>query len=239
MMDFFLVDPSDVHGDTLVLKGDEYKHLSRVLRKKIGDHVMATDGRGNSYEIMIRSLNRSDAECTIIRTFARWNEPKREVTLAISILKNPARLDLVVEKATELGVTTIIPLLCERTIPKQEKHARLEKIAVAALKQCGRSLLPKIFVLTRFETLVEHSRQYDLRLIPHERTEQSQFVGSVMRHHDRVRSVLIVIGPEGGFSDREIVLSDQHGFVPISLGPRRLRSETAALSSLCWVVGGW
>ncbi|MBI2620565.1 MAG: 16S rRNA (uracil(1498)-N(3))-methyltransferase [Ignavibacteriales bacterium] len=238
-MDFFLTDPDDIHGDTLILRGEEYKHLSRVLRKKIGDHVFVTDGRGQSYEVMIRTLGRSEAECAILRTFSRWNEPKREVTLAVSILKNPARLDLIVEKATELGATTIIPLLCERTIPKHEKHTRLEKIAVSSLKQCGRSVLPKIFVLTRFDTLVEHSKQYELRLIPHEKTEQSQFVGSVMRHHERARSVLIVVGPEGGFSESEIALSGNHGFVPISLGPRRLRSETAALSSLCWVVGGW
>lgn len=238
-MDFFLTDPDHVHGNALVLSGDEFRHLSRVLRKKVGDHVMVTDGRGMAYEVMIRTLSRGEAECGIVRTLARWNEPKREVTLAISILKNPARLDLVVEKATELGVTTVIPLLCERTIPKHEKHARLEKIAVSAVKQCGRSVLPKIFVLTRFETLVEHAGQYDLRLIPHERTEQSQFLGSVVRHHEKARSVLIVVGPEGGFSDTEIAQADRMGFVPISLGPRRLRSETAALSSLCWVVGGW
>ena len=143
------------------------------------------------------------------------------------------------EKATELGVTTIIPLVCERTIRKHEKHLRLQKLVTAAMKQCGRSVLPTVFVLTRFETLVANSGQYQLKLIPHERTEQSQFIGSVMKHHAEAKSALILIGPEGGFTEEEIKLAADSGFVAISLGPRRLRSETAALSAVSWVVGGW
>jgi len=238
-MDYFFVDPDDVVENHLAIKGDEYRHLSRVLRKKAGDHVMVTDGRGRMYEAIIHSLSRTNAECAILHTFERLNEPKINVTLAISPLKNPARLDFVVEKATELGVTTIIPLVCERTIPKHEKHLRLQKLAAAAMKQCGRCVLPTVFVLTRFDTLVSNAGQYQLKLIPHERTEQSQFIGSVMKHHAEAKSALILIGPEGGFTEEEIKLAADHGFVAISLGPRRLRSETAALSAMSWVVGGW
>jgi len=238
-MDYFFVDPDDVVENHLAIKGDEYRHLSRVLRKKAGDHVMVTDGKGRMHEAIIRSLGRTSAECSILHTFERLNEPKINVTLAISPLKNPARLDFVVEKATELGVTTIIPLVCERTIPKHEKHLRLQKLAAAAMKQCGRCVLPTVFVLTRFDTLVSNAGQYQLKLIPHERTEQSQFIGSVMKHHAEAKSALILIGPEGGFTEEEIKLAADHGFVAISLGPRRLRSETAALSAMSWVVGGW
>ncbi len=238
-MDYFFADPSDILGDVLILKGDEYRHVSRVLRKKIGDHVMVTDGRGKMYEAIIRSFGRTQAECGILHTFDRLNEPRVQLTLAISPLKNPARIDFVVEKATELGVSTIIPLLCERTVRKHEKHVRLQKISAAAMKQSGRSVLPTVFVLTRFETLVKNAGQYALKLIPHERTEQSQFIGSVMKHHADAKSALILIGPEGGFSEEEIQLAAENGFIAISLGPRRLRSETAALSAVSWVVGGW
>lgn len=238
-MDYFFADPEDIAEKHLEIKGDEFRHLSRVLRKKVGEHVMVTDGRGKMYEAIVRSLSRVNAECEVLHTFERLNEPKIDVTLAISPLKNPARIDFVVEKATELGVSTIIPLLCERTIRKHEKHMRLQKLAAAAMKQCGRCVLPTVFILTRFETLVANAAQYDLKLIPHERTEQSQFIGSVMKHHADARSVLILIGPEGGFSEEEMRLAADSGFVPISLGPRRLRSETAALSALSWVVGGW
>ena len=238
-MDYFLVDPEDVSGDHLALKGEEYRHLSRVLRKKAGEHVMVTDGKGRMFEAIIRAFTRAHAECTILHTFERLNEPKASVTLAVSPLKNPGRLDFVIEKGTELGASTFIPLLCERTIKRFEKHQRLQKIAASAVKQCGRCVLPTVFVPTRFETLVTNAANYQLKLVPHERTEQSQFVGSVMQHHRDVKSVLILVGPEGGFSEEEIRLAGEHGFVSISLGPRRLRSETAALSALSWVVGGW
>ena len=238
-MEYFYVHHSDVHGSVLILRGDEFNHLSRVLRKKLGERIFVTDGDDTMFEAVIRSFERSHAECEIFETKMRVNEPKADVTLAVSLLKNPARLDFLIEKATELGVRTVIPLLCERTIPKHEKHARLEKIALAAMKQSGRCYLPKIFVLTSFDSLVNHAKDHSLRLIPHEKTEQSQFIGSVLKHHGNAKSVLIVIGPEGGFSDNELELASASNFIPISLGARRLRSETAAISALSWVVGGW
>lgn len=238
-MDYFFVDAKDLHGDTLFIRGDEFKHLSRVLRKKVGDRIAATDGDGHMFNAIIQSFDRAGVECRIVDTKVGVNEPRINLTLAVSLLKSPARIDFLVEKATELGVRTVIPLLCDRTIPNHEKHARLEKIARASMKQCGRSYLPKIFMLTSFDTVVRNARHYELRLIPHEKTEQSQFVGTVVKHHPEAKSALILIGPEGGFVDHEIELAAANGFIPISLGPRRLRSETAAISALSWVVGGW
>jgi 16S rRNA (uracil1498-N3)-methyltransferase len=238
-MDYFFVDPKDVHGRVALIRGEEFRHLSRVVRKKEGERVMLVDGADTSYSAVIRHIDRIHAECEIVETQHRANEPRIDITLAVSLLRNPARFDVLVEKTTELGVRTIAPLLCDHTIPKSDKHARLEKIALSALKQCGRSYLPRIQPLTSFDALMEGSADYSLRLIPHEKTEQSQFIGSVLQHHTNLKSVLIVIGPEGGFSDREVSLAGEKGFIPISLGPRRLRAETAAISAVSWVVGGW
>ncbi len=238
-MDYFFVNKRDVHGMTLLLRDEESRHLARVLRKRVGDHVFVTDGADTMYEAAIVRIDREETECDIVDVKKRVNEPKIEVALAVSLLKNPSRVDFLVEKAVELGVRTIIPMICERTIPEHEKHTRLEKIALAAMKQCGRSYLPKIIDLMEFNTLVNHAQGYGLRLIPHEKTEQSQFVGVVMQHHEHPKSVLLMIGPEGGFTEREIELAVEQQFVPISLGPRRLRTETAAISALSWVVGGW
>jgi 16S rRNA (uracil1498-N3)-methyltransferase len=238
-MDYFFVDPKDIHGSVALLRGEEFRHLSRVVRKKEGETIMLVDGADTSYRAIIRLVDRIHAECEILETQKHVNEPRIDMTLAVSLLRNPARFDVLVEKATELGVRTIVPLLCERTVPKSDKHSRLEKIALSAMKQCGRSYLPRIHPLTGFDDLLEESLDYSLRLIPHEKTEQSQFIGSVLQHHSDLKSVLIVIGPEGGFTDREVALSGEKGFVPISLGPRRLRAETAAISALSWVVGGW
>ena len=238
-MDYFFVDPKDIHGRVALVRGEEFRHLSRVVRKKEGEHVMLVDGADTSYEAVIRLIDRIHAECEILSTQNRANEPRIDITIAVSLLRNPARFDVLVEKATELGVRTIVPLLCERTVRKSEKHSRLEKIALSALKQCGRSFLPRIRPLTSFEALLDEAVDYSLRLIPHEKTEQSQFIGAVLQHHANPKSVLIVIGPEGGFTEHEVSLAGEKGFVPISLGPRRLRAETAAISAVCWVVGGW
>lgn len=238
-MDHFLVNRNDVHGMTLILRDDEANHLARVLRKRVGDHIYATDGVDTMYEAAIVRIERDEIECDIVDAKKNVNEPKLEIALAVALLKNPSRTDFLVEKAVELGVRTIIPMLTERTIPAHEKHARLEKISLAAMKQCGRCYLPKITDLMEFSILVNHAQGYTLRLIPHEKTEQSQFVGSVMQHHENVKSVLLMIGPEGGFTEQEIELATANQFIPISLGPRRLRTETAAISALSWVVGGW
>jgi 16S rRNA (uracil1498-N3)-methyltransferase len=237
-MDYFYADPRDIKGLTLVLRGDEHNHLARVLRKKVGDRIAVTDGLDNSYTVVIRSLERHLAECEILETKVRFNEPAVDVTLAASLLRNPARFDFLVEKATEAGVRTIIPLLCERTVPKHEKHPRLEKIAIAALKQSGRSHLPDISALTEFDELARHASRYVLRLIPHEGTDVSSFVSEILNHHTHADSILVAVGPEGGFSERELELARGNAFLPVSLGPRRLRSETAALLAVGWCIGG-
>jgi len=238
-MDCFFVDPKDVHDRVALVQGDEFKHLSRVLRKKEGEHVVLVDGEDHAFEAVIRMIDVTHAECEVLNIKHRVNEPKIDVTLAVSLLRNPSRFDFLVEKVTELGVRTIVPLLCERTIPRSEKHTRIEKIALSAMKQCGRSYLPKTQLLTSLASLLDHADDYDLRLIPHEKTEQSHFIGSVLQHHQQISSALIVIGPEGGFSEQEMELANEKGLVPISLGPRRLRAETAAISAVSWVVGSW
>jgi 16S rRNA (uracil1498-N3)-methyltransferase len=236
-MDTFFVHPLDVHGTTLVIRGEEHRHLSRSLRKRVGDAVLATDGEDNLYEAVIISLGREEALCEIRDTRLRKNESRISVTLAVSLLRNPARFDVLVEKATELGVRAIIPLQCERTVGRQDRHERYEKIALAAMKQSGRCFLPRIFPVTSLEMVVAHAEDHALRLMPHERTEQSQFIGSLVKHHEGATSALVLVGPEGGFSDRELHLAAGHAVVPVSLGPRRLRSETAAMIAVSWVVG--
>jgi len=237
--EYFHVRQGDVRGDSLILRDEEFSHCIRVLRKKPGDHIWVSDGDDTMFEVMITKVRKDSVEGTILGTTMRHGEPKVDITLALSLLKNPSRVEVVVEKATELGVRSIIPLHCERTIPRHERHERLEKIALAAMKQCGRSHLPSIYALTDFRALVEHAGEYSLRLLPHEKTEQSHFLGSVLAHHAKAKSVLVAIGPEGGFSEQELESAIARGFVPVSLGPRRLRSDTAAISALSWIVGEW
>lgn len=239
MDDLFYANPANIRDPHITIVEDEARHLVRVLRKNIGDHILVTDGRGHRYETVIRSIVGDATECEIVGRHEDVNEPRVEVTLAVSLLKNPGRFDFLVEKATELGVRSIVPTVCERTLRHNEHHDRLVKIAVSAMKQSGRSYLPAVVFKTALGTLVENAGEFDLKLIAHEKTEQSHFIDTVLQHHKNARTVLALIGPEGGFTDKELAEAAARAFVPISLGPRRLRTETAALSALCHCVGGW
>ena len=115
-MDYFYVKIEDVTSHGLTLRGDESKHLIRVLRKNIGDRIFVTDGNEMMYEAVIAEIGKTDTHCTIAAIHHKYNEPSIDVTLAVSLLKNPARFDYLVEKTTELGVRTILPVSCERTI---------------------------------------------------------------------------------------------------------------------------
>jgi 16S rRNA (uracil1498-N3)-methyltransferase len=235
-MDYFYVNLEDVTSHGLTLRGDESKHLVRVLRKNIGDRIFVSDGNEMMYEAVIAEIGKTETRCTIAAMHRKYNEPTMDVTLAVSLLKNPARFDYVVEKTTELGVRTIIPIACERTISHNEKHERLEKIALSSMKQCGRSWLPRIQPVQSFQSLIENSSHYQLKFIFHEKTGSSHSVASELKLHIDVHTLLIVIGPEGGFTEEEIEHAVQAGFKSISLGTRRLRAETAAVVAVSHVL---
>jgi 16S rRNA (uracil1498-N3)-methyltransferase len=236
-MDYFYVSPGEIHGGIAVIRGDEFKHLIRVVRKKEGEQIVLLDGEDNSYRVIIRSIGKDHAECEILEKMQRLNEPAVEVTLAVSVLRNPARFDVLVEKATELGVRTIIPMVTERTIPKGEKHSRLEKIALAAMKQCGRAYCPNILPLAPFEDVLSRAGQFSLRLLPHEQSSVTTPINTVLGKYAGASSILVVVGPEGGFTEAEVAAAEQKGFLAVSLGPRRLRTETAAIAAVGWIVG--
>lgn len=236
-MDYFYIKQEDVKGSNLVLRGEESKHLIRVLRKQVGEKIFVTDGNDRMYEALIVDIGRRETVCKIGAVHTKFNEPLLNVTLAVSLLKNPARFDFMVEKATELGVRQIIPLRCERTIPSREKHDRLEKISIAAVKQCGRSWRPRISKVTKANDVFAASGGYGLRLIPHEKADSDQTIVHITGQHPQQNSILIAIGPEGGFSDKEMTAAKDAGFIAITLGSRRLRTETAAIVATMQILG--
>jgi len=231
-VDYFFVKSEDVSHNSLMIRGEEAKHIAKALRKEVGDRVFVTDGNDIMYEAIISKINKTDVRCSVSAIHRRYNENSREITIAVSLLKNPARFDYLIEKTTELGVRMIIPLLCERTIPRRDRHERFEKIALAAVKQCGRSWLPRIQPLQSFSAFLENSHHWHMKFISHEKADLVQTISGELKYHDDANSVLVAIGPEGGFSDEEIDLALRSGFKSISLGPRRLRTETAAVIAM-------
>ena len=166
-MDYFYAHHNDIHERNPILRGDESKHLARVLRKEIGENVFVTDGAGRMFEAVIESFEAAATHCRIVALHKNFNEPAVNITLAVSPLKNPGRFDYLVEKAVELGVRQIIPIRCDRTISHRDKQERLQKIALAAMKQCGRSVLPAIALQISFAELLSTGKKYDVACIPH------------------------------------------------------------------------
>ncbi len=225
-MDIFYTPAHLITPPTIRIEGDEYAHLSHVMRKVPNDTIGVVDGVGNYYEAVILETGGRSAVCTVITHRAGMNEPPREVILGAALLKHGAAFDYLVEKATELGVRAIVPLRTERTIPFHAKPDRWQKLALAAMKQSQRCVLPSVQALVTFPEFLQDADTSAVRLIPHEKTDQPRIRDVIP---DGGRRVIIAIGPEGGFSDAEVELATGSGFVPVGLGPRRLRAETAAL----------
>ena len=155
------------------------------------------------------------------------NEPDLDVKLAVALLKNPSRFDFLVEKCTELGVREIFPMRTERTIVSKVHTDRLEKIALAAMKQCGRSFLPPIHSPMDFHEALTYLKACERKFITHEKAVE--MIYGVKAVDAGSKTVGILVGPEGGFTEGEVQSAAQCGFQPLSLGSRRLRSETAAI----------
>ena len=226
-MEYFYTPPNLVTAHELTIDGDEFNHLTHVMRKRQGDSIRVVNGTGTAYDVTIVEISKHIARCEILKAYARLHEPEADVTLGVAVLKNGSRFDFLVEKATELGVNTIVPLRTERSIPHHAKADRLQKLALAAMKQSGRCVLPAVKGLTAFAEFLQSGDPESLRIIAHEQIEFPT-LAQVVSGKD-FRSVTLCIGPEGGFTEGEVSLANEAGFQAVSLGVRRLRTETAAI----------
>jgi 16S rRNA (uracil1498-N3)-methyltransferase len=234
-MDYFYSPPQNISDKEVVIDGDEFTHLTHVMRKTTDDTIRVVNGLGTAYDVRLTEIKKKTAHGAIFQTYQQHNEPAIDITIAVGILKNPSKFDFLVEKATELGIKQIIPLTTERTIPSHAKIDRWQKLALAAMKQCGRSYLPKVKVLTDLNTLLNEKENYSVKLIAHENPNFK------IKSNDAVvtnaKSAIVLIGPEGGFSDDEVSLAEKAGYSVLYLGERRLRTETAAIVAVAKLIG--
>lgn len=231
-MNQYYVHPEDVTEETVRLVGDESKHLIRVMRAEPGERFLATNGLDEMYEVELISSSKESAEGRIVQRLGRKNEPSREVTLAVSLLRNPARFDFLVEKAVELGVRRIVPLHCERTIPKQEKRERIQKLALSAMKQSQRSWLPPVEQTIDLRSFLDRADSAASRIMLHEQADRTKTLGLIAAGAQRSTPLVLLVGPEGGFSEAEVRYAEGRGVQTASLGERRLRAETAAVAAI-------
>ncbi len=224
-MEYFFAPPASVTPPTITITGDEFSHMTHVMRVRVGDAVCVVDGAGNAYDALLASVTVRSAICRITARHEGLHESRLRLTLGAGMLKNPSRFDYLVEKAAEIGVVRIVPLLTERTIPRHAKTERWQKLCVAAMKQSCRCVLPRVDEPVPFADFVSGCGAEELKIIPHEQAARPL----VPTPGSSGGSAVICIGPEGGFSDAEVLRAQEAGFRAVSLGSRRLRTETAAL----------
>lgn len=224
----YYTPPECVCADELRVEGDEARHMSRVLRTRTGDMVRVVDGCGTAYIVRVLEVGHAAVRCHIHSRTPMECEPSRSLTLGVALLKNPARFDVLVEKATELGVCAVVPLMSARTVPHRARAGRWHQIAIAAMKQSGRCVCPVIREATALQDFLREGSPGVLRLVPHERADTSL---SGAAGGDTSGDIRVAVGPEGGFSEDEIEDARRAGFIPVTLGRRRLRTETAALTA--------
>lgn len=207
------------------LDEEESRHLLTVLRRKAGDKLQLTDGLGFFYEAEISEVGKRHALARIISKTEAPRERPARLHIAIAPTKQIERFEWFLEKAVEIGVDEITPLLCQRSERDTLRLDRLEKILISAMKQSLRARLPKLNELTRFQKFVMATTEIQKRIawcsaepLPHLKTTI-----------DSHKNVIVAIGPEGDFSPEEVELAMQNGFTGVSLGTARLRTETAGI----------
>ena len=222
---FFYISAYDAVQKEIELDEATSRHVVQVLRMKVGELLNLTDGKGNLLSCSV--IDDDKKHCSVRVTTTSYQEPAtRKVSVAISLLKNSNRFEWFLEKATEIGVSEIIPLICERTEKEKFRYDRMNLICVSAMLQSQQCWLPVLHEPVVFNNIVEHSvaeQKFIAHCIEEERKSLSNFPISQFPNSQ------ILIGPEGDFTPKEIKLALQNDFIPVSLGETRLRTETAGV----------
>ena len=212
-----------------ILSEEESKHAIRVLRMDTGDRLHLIDGRGGLYEAQIIDPHPKRTVLTILNVEEEFQRPKYHLHIAVGPTKNIDRIEWFLEKATEVGIQEITPVICEHSERKEVKLDRLNKVVVAAMKQSLKAYLPKLNPAVSFKQFLrEIPKEGVQKAIAHCVDAEKKYLNQVL---EPAQHYIILIGPEGDFSEEEIDLALQMGFHPISLGEARLRTETAALAT--------
>jgi len=226
---FFYLTAYNPSETELTLDEDNSRHIVQVLRMQPGDGLRLTDGRGNLLTAVITEDHKK--KCRVrIGSVVRQPPSERKVTVAISLLKNASRFEWFLEKATEIGVSGIVPLLCERTEKQHARIDRLRSILVSAMLQSQQAWVPEMPEPVAFSELLGRP-QAGGRYIAHclEAPRPTASLAEWRNRGDDRASQLILIGPEGDFSPKEIEAALENGFLPVTLGDNRLRTETAGV----------
>ncbi|WMJ82313.1 RsmE family RNA methyltransferase [Clostridium sp. MB40-C1] len=238
----FFVPENDIFGDRAVIEGEDVKHIYKVLRLKKGEKVNINNCNGKEYLGEIESISKAVVEVTLIEEINVSNEAPIEVYLYQGFPKG-SKMDLIVQKCTELGIKEIIPVITSRVLSavgnvKKEngKVDRWNRIAFEACKQSKRTLISKVRDVIEFNEMKEELKEMDLVVVPYENAENYGVKNLINNLHNKVKKVAIVVGPEGGFEEEEIEILKEIKAEIVTLGPRILRTETAGFVCLSLIM---
>ena len=221
---FFYSDEIKISSTTFCLNEETSKHVVQVLRMLVGEQLNLTDGKGNLFTASILDNNRKKCSLKIISCVAQPLAEKKSC-IAISLVKNNTRFEWFLEKAIEIGVNEIIPLLCTRTEKQNFKSERMKNIVVSAMLQSQQSWLPVLREPVKFnDVLLSISQQ---KFIAHCENDFKEPLSGKL--NTKLTESIILIGPEGDFTKEEISAALQNNFIPVALGNTRLRTETAGV----------
>ena len=229
-MHTFYVSPSQIDTDIATITGSEQHHLRNVLRITPGETLRIIDGQGNVYiaEILDTPTNRSSSTARI--QTHEFQAPRLPTLTLFQVLPKNDKMELILQKTTELGVTQIVPLHSERALqkPSQNRYERWHRVLISATKQCKRAWLPELCNAQQFEASLSQLEKFSfcLLLSPH---AEVPHIKTVLRETPAPNAIALFVGPEGGFSNQEITAAIESGCVPVTLGRNILRTETAAI----------
>ncbi|MFT8313366.1 MAG: 16S rRNA (uracil(1498)-N(3))-methyltransferase [Clostridium sp.] len=228
----FFVPENNIKDNIAIITGDDVKHIYKVLRLKIGDKININNCIGKEFLGEIKSIDKALITCNIIENININNESNIKIHLYQGLPK-AVKLELIIQKATELGVMSVTPVITERVIVKNElseskKIERWNKIALEACKQSKRTIVPEVKNIIKFNDFLKEVENFDLVVIPYE-NEKNQGIKNMIANlkGKKINTIAIMVGPEGGFEEEEIKKLKEIGAYIVTLGPRILRTETA------------
>lgn len=227
----FYVEDKNIANDSIIIDSDDVNHISKVLRLRVDDEIIVCDGKCNEYMCSIESIEKKQVLCKILSQYSNKVESPVEITLFQGLPK-AQKMDLIIQKSVEIGVACIQPVITKRVVVKVEyrditnKLDRWRRISMEAAKQSGRGIIPKILEPIDFDEAVKRLKAMDIAVMPYEK-EEARGLKEVLATTEGVTSAGIFIGPEGGFEDSEVKACREDSIIPVSLGPRILRTETA------------
>lgn len=234
----FFVD--NISKPVMELRGEERRHLADVLRARVGEKAILCPNDGKDYVYEIKAFTKDSITLGYVSETENTTEPSLDLCVMCALLKGD-KTEFAVQKLTELGVKKIIPFVSEYTVQRSEKKDRLVRAAHEAAKQCGRAVIPEIRDILTFEQMTKELCGIDKVVFAYEGAySKGKHLRDVVDPFDR--NVALIVGPEGGFSEKEVRMLSESGYAPVTLGKRILRAETAAVAAaavIMYICGEW